>query len=390
MQELERAADAFLRSPRGRGVWPMASESSCATRPSSCWRPSSARSRLPWRCAAPAEASPRADGGARPRLASRPHLSDEQRAHGASASHGTATASPSSSGRRAPARRPPSPRRERHGKRGHVRSEAARSRARPPTSSADRRHATPRASRRLLRQPRPLEPGTVLVIDEASMLGTRACASCSNGSTPRAASSSIAGDTSQLPRSRPAACFGALASRLDRDRAARQPPPGAGLGTRRASSCCATATGEAALALYERHGRLHIGSDAHEVLEPTRRRLAHHRRPRRLRDDRPLPSRRPRTQRPRPRRHAHRRPARRRRARRRREPLRRRRPDRHQAQQRPTRRPQQRARRRRRASTSAPASLSRPRRRPRRRARREVPRQHDPRRPARRSSTAMR
>ena len=28
----------------------------------------------------------------------------------------------------------------------------------------------------LLRQTRPLEPGTVLVIDEASMLGTRACA----------------------------------------------------------------------------------------------------------------------------------------------------------------------------------------------------------------------
>ena len=48
---------------RGSGRWPMAGESSVATRPSSSWRQNSAPSRPPLRCAAPAVALPWRRGG---------------------------------------------------------------------------------------------------------------------------------------------------------------------------------------------------------------------------------------------------------------------------------------------------------------------------------------
>ena len=66
-----------------------------------------------------------------------------------------------------------------------------------------------------LRQSRPLEPGTVLVVDEASMLGTRACAELLERVDAAHGKLVIAGDTSQLAAIEAGGMLGALASRLD-------------------------------------------------------------------------------------------------------------------------------------------------------------------------------
>jgi conjugative relaxase-like TrwC/TraI family protein len=117
----------------------------------------------------------------------------------------------------------------------------------------------------LLRQTRPLEPGTVLVIDEASMLGTRACAQLLERVDAAGGKLVSAGDTSQLAAIEAGGMLGALASRLDAielhdNRRQEQ------AWERQAVKLLRDSSGEAALALYERHNRLHIGSDAHDVL----------------------------------------------------------------------------------------------------------------------------
>jgi ATP-dependent exoDNAse (exonuclease V) alpha subunit len=117
----------------------------------------------------------------------------------------------------------------------------------------------------LLRQTRPLEPGTVLVIDEASMLGTRACAALLDRVDAAGGKLVIAGDTSQLAAIEAGGMFGALASRLEAielhdNRRQEQ------AWEREAVKLLRDSAGEAALALYERHNRLHIGNDAHDVL----------------------------------------------------------------------------------------------------------------------------
>jgi conjugative relaxase-like TrwC/TraI family protein len=117
----------------------------------------------------------------------------------------------------------------------------------------------------LLRQSRPLEPGTVLVIDEASMLGTRACAELLERVHAAHGKLVIAGDTSQLAAIEAGGMFGALASRLEAielhdNRRQEQ------AWEREAVQLLRDSAGEAALALYDRHNRLHIGNDAHDVL----------------------------------------------------------------------------------------------------------------------------
>ena len=117
----------------------------------------------------------------------------------------------------------------------------------------------------LLRQTRPLEPGTVLVIDEASMLGTRACARLLERVDAAHGKLVIAGDTSQLAAIEAGGMLGALGSRLDAielhdNRRQEQ------AWEREAVKLLRNSAGEAALALYERHNRLHIGSDARDVL----------------------------------------------------------------------------------------------------------------------------
>ena len=75
----------------------------------------------------------------------------------------------------------------------------------------------------------------------------------------------IAGDTSQLAAIEAGGMLGALASRLDAielhdNRRQEQ------AWEREAVKLLRDSAGEAALALYERHNRLHIGNDAHDVL----------------------------------------------------------------------------------------------------------------------------
>ena len=92
----------------------------------------------------------------------------------------------------------------------------------------------------LLRQSRPLEPGTVLVIDEASMLGTRACAELLERVDAARGKLVIAGDTSQLAAIEAGGMLGALASRLDAIELHDNRRQEQAWDVRR-SSCCATA-----------------------------------------------------------------------------------------------------------------------------------------------------
>ena len=117
----------------------------------------------------------------------------------------------------------------------------------------------------MLRQTRPLEPRTVLVIDAASMLGTRACAELLDRVDAAHGKLVIAGDTSQLAAIEAGGMLSALASRLEAielhdNRRQEQ------AWKREAVRLLRDSAGEAALALYERHNRLHIGSDARDVL----------------------------------------------------------------------------------------------------------------------------
>src|SRR4051794_39165379 len=92
----------------------------------------------------------------------------------------------------------------------------------------------------LLLQSRPLEPGTVLVIDEASMLGTRACAELLERIDAARGKLVIAGDTSQLAAIEAGGMFGPSPAGSRRSScmttAARNRP-----GSARPSGCCATA-----------------------------------------------------------------------------------------------------------------------------------------------------
>src|SRR3954447_11861253 len=117
----------------------------------------------------------------------------------------------------------------------------------------------------LLRQSRPLEPGTVLVIDEASMLGTRACAELLERVDAVGGKLVIAGDTSQLAAIEAGGMFGALASRLEAIELHDNRRQEQGW-EREAVKLLRDSAGEAALALYDRHNRVHIGGDAREVL----------------------------------------------------------------------------------------------------------------------------
>jgi conjugative relaxase-like TrwC/TraI family protein len=117
----------------------------------------------------------------------------------------------------------------------------------------------------LLRRSRPLEPGTMLVVDEASMLGTRAFAELVMRVDAARGKLVVVGDTHQLPAIEAGGMLGALATRLpaiellDNRRQEQR-------WEREAVELIRDGEADQALNLYERHGRLHVGRDSHEVV----------------------------------------------------------------------------------------------------------------------------
>ena len=117
----------------------------------------------------------------------------------------------------------------------------------------------------ILRERRPLAPGTVLIVDEAGMLGTRELDRLLARVTTAEGKLVLAGDTRQLPSIRAGGALGALATRLDpielrenrRQREAWE---------REAVEMLRNRDGERALDLYERQGRLRTGSHDEEVV----------------------------------------------------------------------------------------------------------------------------
>ena len=117
----------------------------------------------------------------------------------------------------------------------------------------------------LLRRSRSFEPGTVLVIDEASMLGTRAFAELVTRIDAARGKLVVVGDTNQLPSIEAGGVLGALATRLpaialvDNRRQEQR-------WERQAVELIRDGDADRALDLYERHGRLHVGRHADEVV----------------------------------------------------------------------------------------------------------------------------
>ncbi len=117
----------------------------------------------------------------------------------------------------------------------------------------------------LLRERRPLQPGSVLLLDEAGMLGTRDLAQVVARVQQANGKLVLAGDTRQLPSIGAGGALGALAVRLDPIEL-RQNRRQQLAWERDAVELLRDGDGEMALALYERHGRLKIGRHDREVL----------------------------------------------------------------------------------------------------------------------------
>jgi conjugative relaxase-like TrwC/TraI family protein len=117
----------------------------------------------------------------------------------------------------------------------------------------------------MLRERRPLAPGTVLIVDEAGMLGTRELDRLLARVTAADGKLVLAGDTRQLPSIRAGGALGALATRLDpielrENRRQRE------TWEREAVELLRNRDGERALDLYQRQGRLRTGSHDDEVV----------------------------------------------------------------------------------------------------------------------------
>ncbi len=117
----------------------------------------------------------------------------------------------------------------------------------------------------LLRERHPLPPRTVLMLDEAGMIGTRELDQVMDRVRQANGKLVLAGDTRQLPSIKAGGALGALAVLLDpielkdnrRQREAWE---------RDAVELLRKGDGERALRMYERHGRLHVGRHDSEVL----------------------------------------------------------------------------------------------------------------------------
>jgi conjugative relaxase-like TrwC/TraI family protein len=118
----------------------------------------------------------------------------------------------------------------------------------------------------LIQGRRPLEPGTVLVLDEASMLGTRQFAQLLTRVDAVQGKLVIVGDTRQLPAIEAGGMLGALATRLPvielLDNRRQQEA-----WERDALALLRDGNTDDALNLYEGHGRVRVGSRADEMLD---------------------------------------------------------------------------------------------------------------------------
>ena len=135
---------------------------------------------------------------------------------------------------------------------------------------------------------------SVVVLDEAGMVGTRDLAELARHAESAGAKLVLVGDDAQLPEIAAGGSFRALAAEPRRARAGRQPAPGARLGARGPAGDPRRAGPQEAVAAYQAHGRIHVAAGS-----PRRARaalvadwLAAHRRRRRGADDRPAPRRR--------------------------------------------------------------------------------------------------
>jgi conjugative relaxase-like TrwC/TraI family protein len=117
----------------------------------------------------------------------------------------------------------------------------------------------------LLRERRAFAAGTVLLLDEAGMLGTRDLRLVMDWVEQAGGKLVLAGDTRQLPSIRAGGALGALAARLDPIEL-RENKRQKDAWEREAVELLRAGDGDRALSLYERHGRLHIGRHDDEVL----------------------------------------------------------------------------------------------------------------------------
>jgi conjugative relaxase-like TrwC/TraI family protein len=118
----------------------------------------------------------------------------------------------------------------------------------------------------LLRGRLPLAPGAVLVIDEASMLGTRQFAHVLERVNAAHGKLVVVGDTRQLPAIEAGGILGALAARLPvvelKDNRRQQEA-----WERQALALLRDGDTDEALGLYERHGRVRVGERGDEILD---------------------------------------------------------------------------------------------------------------------------
>ena len=118
----------------------------------------------------------------------------------------------------------------------------------------------------LLHGRRPIELGAVLVIDEASMLGTRQFAQLLERVDAARGKLVVVGDTRQLPAIEAGGILGALATRLPvvelRDNRRQQEA-----WERHALALLRDGDTDEALGLYERHGRVRVGNRGDEMLD---------------------------------------------------------------------------------------------------------------------------
>jgi ATP-dependent exoDNAse (exonuclease V) alpha subunit len=117
----------------------------------------------------------------------------------------------------------------------------------------------------LLCRPRDLAPGTVLVVDEAGMLGTRDLEKLLTMAENARGKLVLTGDPSQLPAIEAGGALRALSTRLDpivlRNNRRQQLA-----WEREAVEALRVGDGDRALELYEQKGRIHIGRTDDEVL----------------------------------------------------------------------------------------------------------------------------
>jgi len=117
----------------------------------------------------------------------------------------------------------------------------------------------------LLRRPRRLEPRTVLIVDQAGMLGTRDLDRLLSLVRDAQGKLVLAGDASQLPAIEAGGALGTLSNRLD-PIVLRENRRQHHAWEREAVEAVRVGDADRALDLYEAHGRIHIGRSDDEVL----------------------------------------------------------------------------------------------------------------------------